>query len=81
LASRLKDGARTAKVDKIEQKIDVFMQRLDSKDKIAVRLQPVGGKHSHRQPASLRRSTRQTFTRMRTPLILVFKGLAIMNFS
>jgi hypothetical protein len=41
-ASRSKDGARAAKVDKIEQKKYAFMQELDSKDKIAMRLQPFG---------------------------------------
>jgi hypothetical protein len=41
-ASRPESDASLAKADKIEQPEKVFMQGLDSKDKIAMRLQPFG---------------------------------------
>ena len=53
-ASRQKGDARAAKGDKIEQLTYVFMQGLDSKDKIAMRLQPVERKYSRRRLAALR---------------------------
>jgi hypothetical protein len=80
-ASRPKGHARAAKGHKIEQLTYVFMQRLDSKDKIAMRLQPVERKYSRRRLAALRRLQRSTLALTRTTFVLAFKGLAIMNFS
>jgi hypothetical protein len=77
---RLKGEARAAKAANIKQLIYAFLQGLDSKDKIAMRLQPIGRKYSYRRLAALRRRQRPTFLRMRTTLVLAFKGLAIMNF-
>jgi hypothetical protein len=71
---------RAAKVDKIEQSTYGFMQELDSRDKIATRLQPVGRKYPHRRLAALSRLPRSTFALTRTTLVLAFKSLAIMNF-
>jgi hypothetical protein len=56
------------------------MQGLDSKDKIATRLQPVERKYSRRRRAALRRLSRSTLALTRTTFVLAFKGLAIMIF-
>jgi hypothetical protein len=56
------------------------MQGLDSKDKIATQLQPVGRKYSRRRLAALRRLPQSTLALIRTTFVLAFKGLAIMNF-
>jgi hypothetical protein len=53
-ASRPKGHAREARGEKFEQLTYVFLQGLDSKDKIATRLQPVEGKYSRRRLAALR---------------------------
>jgi hypothetical protein len=77
---RLNGKARAAKVANIKQLTYVFLQGLDSKDKIAMRLQPIERKYSYHRLAALRRQQRPTFLLMRTTLVLAFKGLAIMNF-
>jgi hypothetical protein len=51
-ASGQKGAARAAKVDKYKQFISVFLQGLDSKDKIATRLQPSMRNIFRRRPAA-----------------------------
>jgi hypothetical protein len=53
-----KQGA--TKASKIKQQQYVFMQGLDSKDKIAMRLQPIGGKYMRRRLAALCRLPQPT---------------------
>jgi hypothetical protein len=48
------------KVENIKQQQHVFMQGLDSKDKIAMRLQPIRGKYLRRRLAALCRLPRPT---------------------
>jgi hypothetical protein len=69
-----------AKVDNNKQLTSVVLQELDSKDKIATRLQPPARKYSHRPLAALRPPMRPTFALTRSAHVLGFKGLAIMNF-
>jgi hypothetical protein len=80
LAGRPEGGERPAKADKIEQPEKVFMQGLDSKDKIAMRLQPFERIYSSRRLAALWRLPRPTLALTRSALVLAFKGLAIMNY-
>jgi hypothetical protein len=76
-----KGAAGGAKVDNNQQLTYVFKQELDSKDKIAMRLQPYERKYSFSSLAASRPLTRSSFALARTALVLGLKGLAIMNFS
>jgi hypothetical protein len=56
------------------------MQGLDSKDKIASRLQPGARKYLRRGFAARGKLQRSTFALTSVTLLLVIKSLAIMNF-
>jgi hypothetical protein len=64
----------------IEQFYCAFMQRLDSRDKIAGRLQSAGVKLRRSRKAAPGGSARPDRAPTRTRLGLASKGLAIMNF-
>jgi hypothetical protein len=80
-ASGLKGAAGAAKVDKYQQLTSAFMQELDSKDKIAARLQPATRKIFRRRFAASAPLPRSKFAPSRAKPVLALKRLAIMNFS
>jgi hypothetical protein len=66
--------------DKNKRFKHVFMQELDSKDKIATRLQPTARKFSRRRLSACGQPSRSTFALKLITFVLVIKSLAIMNF-
>jgi len=79
-ASRLKGATDWAKVDNDKHIRNVFLQELDSKDKIGTQLQPRGREYLLCSPSASQHPSQPIFAAFRSAPFLAFKGLAIMNF-